>query len=121
MTLLAGLAGPFALALDVAGGKMYWSLASNPGTGRIERANLDGSSVQDVVTGLVSPDGIALDLAVGGLAHGFQPTKIVGKNVTTGKRVKITLTPSVLFWDCAAAGLVVRPGDSLKMTLTGSE
>ena len=98
--------------------KMYWT---DLNTGKIQRANLDGSAIQDLVTGLSGPHGIALDLAVGGVAHGFQPTKVVCTNVTTGKTKKITLAPGALFWDCGAAGLVVRPGDSLKMKLNGSE
>jgi hypothetical protein len=54
------------LALDLSAGKVYWSAAviSSPGSpreGSIRRANLDGSSVEIAVTGLVFPDPIALD------------------------------------------------------------
>ena len=38
---------------------IYWTDA---GTNKIQRANLDGSNVQDLVTGLNSPSGIALDV-----------------------------------------------------------
>ncbi|MCL4708612.1 T9SS type A sorting domain-containing protein, partial [bacterium] len=42
---------------------MYWT---DPGYARIQRANLDGTSVEDLVTtGLSDPVGIALDLAAG--------------------------------------------------------
>ena len=41
---------------------IYWT---DVGTGKIQRANLDGSNVQDLVTGLAFPDGIALDVAGG--------------------------------------------------------
>ena len=53
---------PKYMALDVAGGKMYWtdSLTDN-----VQRANLDGSAVEDLVSGLSSPLGIALDVAGG--------------------------------------------------------
>ena len=45
------------------GGKMYWVDA---GTSKIQRANLDGSAVEDLVTsGLSHPSGLALDPAGG--------------------------------------------------------
>ena len=51
---------PRGIALDVAGGKMYWTDATRD---RIRRANLDGSSPEALVTsGLVNPQGIALML-----------------------------------------------------------
>ncbi|MFC1980541.1 hypothetical protein ACFLVS_06885 [Chloroflexota bacterium] len=40
--------------------KVYWTDA---GTDKIQRANLDGTSVEDLVTGLGNPHGIALDVA----------------------------------------------------------
>ena len=58
---------PLSIALDVAGGKIYWTSFSVFG-GKIQQANLDGSNVQDIVvtTGpLESPAGIALDVAGG--------------------------------------------------------
>ena len=42
--------------------KMYWT---DFYADRIQRANLDGSNVEDVITGLSSPYGIALDLDAG--------------------------------------------------------
>ena len=55
-----GLSG---IALDVSGGKMYWT--DRWPTERIQRSNLDGSGVEDLVTGLNDPIGIALDVAGG--------------------------------------------------------
>ena len=63
--MIAGLSIPFAIALDVAGGKMYWA---DKGTHKIQRANLDGTRVQDLLTkaqGIDNPNGIALDVASG--------------------------------------------------------
>ena len=37
--------------------KMYWT---DIGTSKIQRANLDGSQVEDVITGLRMPNSIAL-------------------------------------------------------------
>ena len=46
--------------MDPVGGKIYWT---DRRTDRIQRANLDGSEVEDLVTdGLLNPQGIALDL-----------------------------------------------------------
>ena len=55
---------PLGIALDIAGGKMYWT---DDGIGTIQRANLDGTGVEDLfpVGGLVAPHGIALDIAAG--------------------------------------------------------
>ena len=57
------------MALHVAAGKMYWP---DQGTGKIQRANLNGTSIEDVVTGLNTVDGIALDLVAGKLYWGDQ-------------------------------------------------
>ena len=62
--MLTGLSVPCYLALDVRAGKLYWT---DRGTGKIQRANLDGSQVEDVVTGLDGPVGLALDVAAGKL------------------------------------------------------
>ena len=44
-TLISGLDKPFGLALDVTGGKVYWT-----GWDKIQRANLDGSNIEALVT-----------------------------------------------------------------------
>ena len=67
-----GLETPVDIALDVAGGKMYWVDYGEVGEGaqwgkeKIQRANLDGSNVQDLVTraqGLSSVHSIALGIS----------------------------------------------------------
>ena len=70
--LVTGLDDPQGIALDIAGGKMYWTSqrgmnrATNTFTGKIQCADLDGSNIQDLVTGLEPPrGGIALDVARG--------------------------------------------------------
>lgn len=57
LELTLGLSPPLATAQ-----KIYWTEA---GVGTIRGANLDGSNVEDVVTGLSVPSGIALDLGAG--------------------------------------------------------
>jgi hypothetical protein len=59
---VTGLGGIRGITLDVTAGKMYWADSSG---GKIQRANLNGSSVQTLVTGLSYPQGIALDAAGG--------------------------------------------------------
>jgi DNA-binding beta-propeller fold protein YncE len=58
--ILTGLTAPSAIAVDSAGGKFYWG-----DSGKIQRANLDGSSPEELVTGLASVGGLALDLSEG--------------------------------------------------------
>ena len=53
------------LAIDVAGGKLYWTEKTGDSTGRIRRANLDGRNVQLVKNLTSVPHGIALDAAEG--------------------------------------------------------
>jgi hypothetical protein len=60
----AGLDHPWGIALNVAGGLIYWG----DGGGDIRRANLDGSGETILLTGNIAPFDIALDLA-GGLMY----------------------------------------------------
>lgn len=52
----------FGLALDLDGGKMYWAARED---GNIRRANLDGTSPEDILTGLILPLNVALDIPGG--------------------------------------------------------
>lgn len=62
-TLVAGLSHPRGMALDVSGGKMYWT---EPGVLAVRRANLDGSNVETVVSGAQNgTSGVALDVVSG--------------------------------------------------------
>jgi len=60
--LITGLDHPWGIALDIAGGKIYFSAND-----KIQRANLDGSGIEDLVAGagLMSARGLALDLNIG--------------------------------------------------------
>lgn len=69
--LITGLTGPLSIALDLVSGKIYWTNQNwDRFTGAItastiQRANLNGSNVQDIVTGLGTVEGIALNTATG--------------------------------------------------------
>ncbi len=70
-----GLEGPTDIALDVVSGKIYWINSGfrvipqgvlDTETDKIQRANLDGSNVENLITqGLNAPIGIALDVVSG--------------------------------------------------------
>ena len=49
---------PLGLAVDTTGGKLYWMNAD----GKIQRANLNGGNIQNVVTGLRAPKDIVLGI-----------------------------------------------------------
>ncbi len=57
--LITDLDMPRHLVLDVTGGKVYWT-ETREASGRIRRANLNGSGVQNVVMGLVPPLSLAV-------------------------------------------------------------
>ena len=59
--LITGLESPRNIAVDVAGGKLYWTEQTGNTTGKIRRANLDGSNVQLVKALTSAPHGLALD------------------------------------------------------------
>ena len=76
---------PEGIALDLAGGKMYWTDSRD---GKIKRANLGGSNVEDLVTeGLEIPHSIALDIDGGKMywtnrnAHTIQRANLDGSDV----------------------------------------
>ncbi len=87
--LITGLSGLTSLALDVSGGKMYWT---EPG-GKIRCANLDGTGVEDIVTGLDKPDYIALGIPAGTPPPNRKPDLVVESPSVS----KSTLAPGESF------------------------
>ena len=78
------------LVLDVAGGKMYWTVwGTDLGMAKIQCANLDGSNIETLVTDLDSPFGLALDLSGGKMywtdpvASKIQRADLDGSNIET--------------------------------------
>ncbi len=61
------------IALDAVAGKTYWAaICNSPYAGKLQRSNLDGSDVEDLVTIAFpsDPEGIALDLRLPGDCDG---------------------------------------------------
>ena len=96
-TLITGLEIPVGIALDVDEGKIYWTDAGSvgvfgdkiPGTGKVQRANLDGSNIETLVTELETPVGIALDVGGGKMywtdagTGNVQRANLDGSNIET--------------------------------------
>ena len=78
-TLVDGLAGPAGIVLDIARRKVYWTdQVWSPVTGsitesNIQRANFDGSNVQEILTGFGEPTDIAF---------GISQTPVTGPSAT---------------------------------------
>jgi len=106
-----GLYSPLGVALDSENQKLYWTEA---GIGKIQRANLDGSDIEDVVSNLSTPFGIALD-PVGG--------KLYWTDLGTDKIQRANLDGSEL-QDIIASGLgtprgLALAGDKIVWTDSG--
>ena len=79
--------------MDVAGGKMYWT---DRDTNKIQRANLDGSDIEDLVTeGLKSPQGIALDVAGGKMYWTDRDTDKIQRANLDGSNVEDLITSGI--------------------------
>ena len=59
---ITGLESPRQVAVDMVGGKVYWTEQ-----GKLRRAELDGENVQDVVTGLGELTDIAIGIQTGAM------------------------------------------------------
>ena len=93
------------LAVDIAGGKLYWAEKTSDRTGRIRRANLDGTGVQLVKDLTSVPYGIVLDAADGKIyltnawgkvqrlnvnGSNFQPNLITGLDSPRGLALDVS-------------------------------
>ena len=80
---ITNLRKPSSIAIDTAGAKMYWTgvhplgTREGAGDGKIGCANLDGSNVRDLLTGLDAPDSIALGVRLQTVAPTPQPQVVV--------------------------------------------
>ena len=86
---------PIGIALDTAGGKMYWTEAS-PADFNISRAELDGSNVEPLITGLDSPSGIALDVSSGKMYWTDTGTSKIQRANLDGSELEDLVTTGVI-------------------------
>lgn len=115
--------------------KLYWT---DYGTHKIQRANLDGSGVEDLLTGLSRPQGLALD-AAGGKLYWVEEgsssirrarldgtaveTLISGLNSPAGLALDTTAEGKI-YWSDAEAGTIARAnldGSALETLLSDLE
>jgi hypothetical protein len=89
--------GPTGIALDVAGGKMYWI---DNHAEKLQRADLGGSGIEDVVTGVFAA-GIALDPAGGKIYWGTYVglAKIHRANLDGSEIEAVVTTGLSWLWD----------------------
>ena len=91
--MIAILALTFGVGLPSANAqKMYWPDVS---TGKIQRADLDGSNVEDIVTGLNAPFGVALDAAGGKI---YWPVGTLSGKIQPGNWTKPALPAQITVW-----------------------
>ena len=116
---------PDGIALDLAGGKMYWTGAvwgASPPQDKIQRANLDGTNIEDLLINVGTREGITLD-SVGGKMYWvnerhdkIQRANLDGTNiedlVTTGLSEPTGITLDVIggkmYWTDRDTGKIQR-------------
>ena len=118
--------------------KMYWT---DVGTHKIQRANLDGSNIEDLVTtGLIYPQGIALDLSKGkmywtdGGTDKIQRANLDGSNIENLIATGLTSSPTgpegialdvaggKIYWTDFSTGKIQRAnlnGSNIEDLITG--
>ena len=74
---------PRSIAVDTTQGKLYWTNSR----GRIQRANLNGKGIRNIIQNLKSPENITVDLAGGKLYWTEDPGRIRRANLN-GKEVE---------------------------------
>jgi len=90
IVVTSGLAEPYGIALDTAAGKMYWT---DYYMDKIQRANLDGSDVEElVISGLSEPRGIALDTAASKMYWTDEGTDKIKRANLDGTSVEALIT-----------------------------
>lgn len=69
---------------------------------------------------LFSFTNVRADAALGGSLTTLGLKKVLCRNLTTGQKTLIPLPAEAVSWDCAAAGLKVKGGDTIQETLLGT-
>ena len=96
--IVTGLDAPRSIALDTVRGKIYWTDQKwNPEIGTItestiQRANLNGSNVQNIVTGLGTAEGIAVNPSAGKVYWTDSETRKIQRANLNGSNVQDIVT-----------------------------
>jgi DNA-binding beta-propeller fold protein YncE len=90
---------PLGIALDLAGGKMYWTEdETDIESGKIRRANLDGSGAEELITtGLINPRGIALDVSGGKMYWTDSDTNKIQRASLDGSGAEELITTGLIY------------------------
>ncbi len=119
--LITDLNTPRHITLDVAGGKVYWTEMGQQ-DGRIRRANLNGSGVQNVATGLTAP--LSLAVASGKVywtsARKLQRANLDGTNSEVLETLPIAPTSIAVDRARNSLYLTLPSGDIHRRNLNGS-
>ncbi|MDE0397792.1 MAG: DUF5050 domain-containing protein [Candidatus Poribacteria bacterium] len=109
--ILPSVQNATSLAVDVAGGKIYWTEKITNRTGKIRRANLDGTNVHFVRSLTSVPYSIAIDVANGKLyltnswgkiqrlnvnGSNFQPNLVTG--LDSPRHLALDVTGGKVYW-----------------------
>ena len=132
--LVTGLSHPIGIALDVSGDQMYWT-----GAGKIHRANLDGSNVEELVPDVRSTiESIALDISgnkmywtVWGDVNKIQRANLDGSNVedlvtdvASLRGIALDISNGKMYWSDYGTGKIQRAnldGSGVEDLVTGLE
>ena len=131
--IIEGAGAARSLAVDPLGGKLYWGARNSQ---KIQRANLDGTGVEDLVTtGVLAPYGLSLDLGAGKMywtdrdAGNIQRANLDGSGVEElvsglGQLREIDLdTPAgKMYWSDTGLGIIQRAnldGSGVETIVTG--
>ncbi|MEZ6195152.1 MAG: hypothetical protein R3F20_05395 [Planctomycetota bacterium] len=117
-----------ALALDPTAGKVYWTDA-----GILRRANLDGTSVQVVLTDGVAMSGVALDVAAGKVYYTRNDTaeikranldgsvkEVVVSGASNAQEIALDLAAGKVYWSEPGSVPLAMPGAVKRANLDGT-
>jgi hypothetical protein len=132
--VLTGLTDPYGVAVDRAGGKLYWSEGGTLDD-KIYRANLDGTGVELLISGLSDPRDIEIDPAGGKIywvengarsinranLDGTAPEELFN-GLSNAKGLGLDLSAGKVYWTDQGAGKIQRAnldGSGPEDVLTG--
>ena len=98
-TFATSASAPLDIALDTKEHTLYWTISQ----GNIQRANINGSNIQNLITGLDSPKDIAVDM-VGGKLYWTESQSRIRRANLNGAKIQTFTTSSDTLEDITIAG-----------------